>query len=442
MVPLARHSGLQELQSLVSLFRPKQVVPNSLIPTLHGLDWVCMPTMFEPYLAPGGADQMRVEIESAKLSVDRMLQVVDVELPDVDVENVQGEGAKELATIWLHKDHLDGYQTLFERIQPYFPKAMLEYMTQDRKGKLMKEKDSAYGSSEDEEEDGTQDREWRKNALGIDAAASTSSVEGRSVLLLENYSSPDEDKTLDVNAALEMPEASGKELQLWSPIEKLPYNSIESRSQLGLNLKRKRSTEQDKIQRTTPKRRHTDSFLQKETIDSNDAFTISKSDQFSHTFTLSASPSQAGVQPSPKTAKWGASLQGLKVTPETLARTMDLRARIAAAKARNRSNSPVKRAENQVISTKRNLESLSRQSSAITLSLQDDALSSSNPSLQLTVSSLSSATRSDGNAVPPSSIEDSLPQGADLERTRSLLDGLIHKKIDWPSFTSIGSQTD
>ncbi|KAH7904819.1 beta-lactamase-like protein, partial [Hygrophoropsis aurantiaca] len=51
LVPLLRHSPLPELMSFVSLFRPRRVVPNTLDPTLNGLDWACMEKMFEGCLS-------------------------------------------------------------------------------------------------------------------------------------------------------------------------------------------------------------------------------------------------------------------------------------------------------------------------------------------------------------------------------------------------------
>ncbi|KIJ59654.1 hypothetical protein HYDPIDRAFT_140447 [Hydnomerulius pinastri MD-312] len=46
LVPLSRHSPLPELMNLVSLFRPKRVIPNTLDPSVNGLDWGAMARMF------------------------------------------------------------------------------------------------------------------------------------------------------------------------------------------------------------------------------------------------------------------------------------------------------------------------------------------------------------------------------------------------------------
>ncbi|KAJ6563586.1 beta-lactamase-like protein [Mycena vulgaris] len=46
LVPLSRHSPLPELQAFVALFRPRRVVPNTLVPALRGLDWRGIDRMF------------------------------------------------------------------------------------------------------------------------------------------------------------------------------------------------------------------------------------------------------------------------------------------------------------------------------------------------------------------------------------------------------------
>lgn len=92
LVPLHRHSSLPELQSLVSLFKPKRLVPNFLEPQLRGLDWACLPLMFGPYMAAGGADAIRKEIELAKATSVDTLALLDEEelLEDVHLSNLEG----------------------------------------------------------------------------------------------------------------------------------------------------------------------------------------------------------------------------------------------------------------------------------------------------------------------------------------------------------------
>ncbi|KAI5986181.1 beta-lactamase-like protein, partial [Pisolithus albus] len=52
LVPLSRHSPLPELMNFVSLFRPHRVIPNTLHPSLDGLDWGVMGAMFENCVSP------------------------------------------------------------------------------------------------------------------------------------------------------------------------------------------------------------------------------------------------------------------------------------------------------------------------------------------------------------------------------------------------------
>ncbi|EPQ55369.1 hypothetical protein GLOTRDRAFT_61337, partial [Gloeophyllum trabeum ATCC 11539] len=45
LVPLSRHSALPELLQFVNVFKPRRVVPNTLMPALGGLDWLCIEKM-------------------------------------------------------------------------------------------------------------------------------------------------------------------------------------------------------------------------------------------------------------------------------------------------------------------------------------------------------------------------------------------------------------
>ncbi|KAH7882956.1 beta-lactamase-like protein, partial [Phlebopus sp. FC_14] len=51
LVPLSRHSPLPELMNFVALFRPRRVIPNTLDPSLGGLDWGAMRRIFEGCLS-------------------------------------------------------------------------------------------------------------------------------------------------------------------------------------------------------------------------------------------------------------------------------------------------------------------------------------------------------------------------------------------------------
>ncbi|KAJ7138135.1 hypothetical protein C8R44DRAFT_868466 [Mycena epipterygia] len=101
LVPLSRHSPLPELQAFVSLFRPRKVVPNTLIPGLHGLDWKCIDRMFAHCLAepPPPEDLSEVDVE---LPADEATAEMDTALLNL----VGGDGALDLAEKWAESGKL------------------------------------------------------------------------------------------------------------------------------------------------------------------------------------------------------------------------------------------------------------------------------------------------------------------------------------------------
>ncbi|OBZ69030.1 5' exonuclease Apollo [Grifola frondosa] len=86
LVPLARHSTLPELKAFVSMFKPRRVVPNTLDPSLKGLDkqHVCVRFWDAP-------DES--EISSSMLDDGDWGE-------DVALKNLEGEGALEVAEQW------------------------------------------------------------------------------------------------------------------------------------------------------------------------------------------------------------------------------------------------------------------------------------------------------------------------------------------------------
>jgi hypothetical protein len=58
---VARHAPLPELQSLVKLFRPTNLTPNTVIPNLVGADYYVMIGRFRDHLGPGGARSLEKE---------------------------------------------------------------------------------------------------------------------------------------------------------------------------------------------------------------------------------------------------------------------------------------------------------------------------------------------------------------------------------------------
>jgi hypothetical protein len=95
LVPLLRHSPLQELRAFVSLFRPVRVVPNSLDPSLHGLDALCVPNLFANCLST---------LPSFSSSFAGALLDGDIHVSedhcDSTLQNLVGDGADSIAHAW------------------------------------------------------------------------------------------------------------------------------------------------------------------------------------------------------------------------------------------------------------------------------------------------------------------------------------------------------
>lgn len=105
LLPLARHSALPELKSLVALFRPKRVVPNQLYPSLSGLDYACMPAIFGPCLQPGGAELVHEDIRTIELLKPNLWDNLPLKFKDVRAEHISGT---ELVRLWkeAQPDHV------------------------------------------------------------------------------------------------------------------------------------------------------------------------------------------------------------------------------------------------------------------------------------------------------------------------------------------------
>ncbi|KAG1818539.1 uncharacterized protein BJ212DRAFT_1479545 [Suillus subaureus] len=105
-VPLERHSPLPELLNLVSLFRPRRVVPNTLVPALGGLDWTAMNAMFKECMAPpiyGRGDPIPDELNSSGFAHPSVLDLASLDLADADsaMKNLVGDSAELEAEKWV-----------------------------------------------------------------------------------------------------------------------------------------------------------------------------------------------------------------------------------------------------------------------------------------------------------------------------------------------------
>ncbi|KII95048.1 hypothetical protein PLICRDRAFT_693326 [Plicaturopsis crispa FD-325 SS-3] len=95
LVPLSRHSPLSELQSFVSLFRPRRVVPNTLVPALRGIDWAALPGMFKDCLSEAPSR------DESDIAVEGRFDIDDAEdVRYAEVKNLEGDGAQEAVDRW------------------------------------------------------------------------------------------------------------------------------------------------------------------------------------------------------------------------------------------------------------------------------------------------------------------------------------------------------
>ncbi|KAG2144200.1 beta-lactamase-like protein, partial [Suillus clintonianus] len=105
LVPLERHSPLPELLNLVSLFRPRRVVPNTLVPALGGLDWTAMKAMFKECMAPPipeRGDLIPNELSPSGVVHPSVHDFASLDLTDTDsaMKNLVGDSAELEAQKW------------------------------------------------------------------------------------------------------------------------------------------------------------------------------------------------------------------------------------------------------------------------------------------------------------------------------------------------------
>jgi hypothetical protein len=96
-VPFSRHSPLPELRAFVSLFRPLRVVPNSLNPSLHGLDALCIPHLFANCLS---SDASHSSTPFAGALIDGHIEIGD-DQGDTTLQNLVGDGVDVIARAWV-----------------------------------------------------------------------------------------------------------------------------------------------------------------------------------------------------------------------------------------------------------------------------------------------------------------------------------------------------
>ena len=96
LVPFSRHSPLPELRAFVSLFRPVRVVPNSLDPSLRGLDGLCIPRLFANCLSSHSSHSFT---SIADALVEGNIEIGE-DNNDGTLQNLVGDGADSIARTW------------------------------------------------------------------------------------------------------------------------------------------------------------------------------------------------------------------------------------------------------------------------------------------------------------------------------------------------------
>jgi hypothetical protein len=100
LCPLARHSNLPELQAFVKLFRPKRVVPNTLVPALHNLDYQAIPALFKECIS----STANTEDEAPKADLDALLkQGQSADVQDATFTNFVGNDTQDIALRWAEE---------------------------------------------------------------------------------------------------------------------------------------------------------------------------------------------------------------------------------------------------------------------------------------------------------------------------------------------------
>ena len=95
-MPFSRHSPLPELRAFVSLFRPMRLVPNSLNPSLHGLDELCIPHLFANCLS---THPSHIFTSFADALVESNIEIGE-DNNDATLQNLVGDGADSIARAW------------------------------------------------------------------------------------------------------------------------------------------------------------------------------------------------------------------------------------------------------------------------------------------------------------------------------------------------------
>jgi hypothetical protein len=174
------------------------VVPNFLNPPLKGLDWICMPAMFEKFMIPGSGDTMRAEIQASNIPAAHLLGSKD------SWACITGSEADDMALVKLDQGPLthsgETFTARWESFLPYKIRNRIE----SGKETLFNEKDPShqtdvsYSSEEEDYEPENEEEDWRSRMLGLHnprISAGDSTTTGSSKVKMRTSSSSSETTT-------------------------------------------------------------------------------------------------------------------------------------------------------------------------------------------------------------------------------------------------------
>ena len=112
---------------------------------------------------------MRVDIRTAIPSIGQVFEAMD-EIKNIATENVEGDGAKDIATLWSSKEPNHEQGMLLAKLVPFLPKELGGVVEEDGGGlfersKEVPESEDVAGSSDDEGDAHSQG--WRAVFLGV-----------------------------------------------------------------------------------------------------------------------------------------------------------------------------------------------------------------------------------------------------------------------------------
>jgi hypothetical protein len=353
---------------------------------------------------------MHLDMQSAIPSYEHVISAVEIQVKNIAAENVEGEGAKEIAMLWSSKEPAYGRDSLLARLKPFLPLALCCFVEENwerllAEGKLMQEE---VGSSDDEGDAHNQD--WRADILGVrrEERNKVRQIEGPKERL--------------VNPTGRLLLTDGKETM--GGHRKPPQMSPEAK----VSKNGKRGREEGELSTSHP--------AKKKRIKSPEYITIPSSPSpprsISRTNTQEfISPAPIDPLPAEPPIPSTQTTQPSKPTSPYKDKAKELRSKIKIAKRKSSAGSE------SAISMHDQVSRLSAAWSQSAKVVSSSSLDMGSHASKVNVGE-SDGTRS---VTPSQLIEAGLSPSIDLDQTRALLNRLIAEKGHWVGLTCVGSQS-